>query len=91
MSVIGVYDGGDATIKDKSGQPVHVGVVMLRTVENESAPVDHVGYCRFHYKESIIKHLRRLVWQKPHHLKQDVVQEEKPKGQSGCEETMPEM
>lgn len=78
MSVIGVYDGGDANIKDKSGQPIHVGVVLLRTVENESAPVDHVGYCRYHYKESIIKNLRRIIWQKSHH--KEVVPEEKPQG-----------
>lgn len=79
MSVIGIYDGGDTTIKDKSGQPIHVGVITFRTVDNESAPVDHVGYCRLHYKESIIKNLRRLVWHKPHHT-HDVVQEAKPEG-----------
>ena len=78
MPVIGVYDGGATTIKDKSGQPIHVGVITFRTVDNESAPVDHVGYCRLHYKESIIKNLRRLVWHKPHH--KEVVPEEKPQG-----------
>jgi hypothetical protein len=78
MSVIGVYDGGDAKIKDKSGQTIHVGVVLLRTVTNESQPVDHVGYCRFHYKESVIKNLRRIIWQKSHD--KEVVPEEKPQG-----------
>jgi hypothetical protein len=63
--VLGVIDGGATQIKDKSGQPVNVGVIVIRTSENESAPVDHVGYCRLNYKDSIIKSLKRIKWHRP--------------------------
>jgi hypothetical protein len=60
--VLGVYDGGSTQIKDKSGQVMNVGVIVFRTSENESAPVDYVGYCRLNHKESIVKNLRRIKW-----------------------------
>lgn len=63
--VLGVYDGGSTQIKDKSGQMMNVGVIVFRTSENESAPVDHVGYCRLNYKDSIIKSLKRIKWPRP--------------------------
>lgn len=63
--VLGVYDGGSTQIKDKSGQMMNVGVIVFRTSENESAPVDHVGYCRLNHKDSIIKSLKRIKWHRP--------------------------
>lgn len=56
--VIGVFDGGTAVIKQ-----ANVGVIIFRTQENESKPVDNVGYCRLNYKDSIIKYLKKIHWQ----------------------------
>jgi len=58
---IGVYDGGTTSITIH-GKPVNVGVVIFRVSKNESAPVDHIAYCKLYYKDSIIKNLKRLVW-----------------------------
>lgn len=61
--VIGFCDLGTETIKH-NGNPVTVGVISFRTVENES-PVDYIGRYRLNYKDSIIKNLKRIVWAKP--------------------------
>ena len=74
--VIGVFDLGMATIKF-NGSPHNVGVISIRTSENESAPVDHIGYCRLNYKDSIIKNLKRIVWAKPVPSKIDKEKEKK--------------
>jgi hypothetical protein len=62
--VIGVFDLGITTI-EHNGKPFTVGAISIRTSENESAPVDHIGYCRLNYKDSIIKNLKRIAWAKP--------------------------
>jgi hypothetical protein len=51
----GIYDGGN---------PVKVGVLIFRISENESAPVDHIAYFPYHYREATFKYLKRLAWQK---------------------------
>ena len=62
--VIGILDGGTTTI-GINGKPSNVGVIIFRTSENESAPVDHIGFCKLVYKDAIIKNLKRIVWAKP--------------------------
>ena len=62
--VIGIFDGGSAVIQHK-GQPLNVGVIIWRTSDCESKPVDYTGYCLLNYKESIIKNLKRIHWIKP--------------------------
>jgi hypothetical protein len=62
--VIGVFDRGMASIK-RNGGSLNVGVISIRVSENESAPVDYIGYCRLNYKDSIIKNLKRIHWLKP--------------------------
>ena len=75
--ILGVYDLGTATIKHK-GHHVVVGAISIRTSENESAPVDYIGYCRLNYKDSIIKNLKRIVWAKPEPVEKIVKPERKP-------------
>ena len=70
--VIGVYDLGMATIKI-NGNPLNVGVISIRMSENESAPVDYIGYCRLSYKDSIIKNFKRIVWAKPVPPKEEMI------------------
>jgi len=61
--VIGVYDG-DTTVIKRNGHSTIVGVIIFRTSDNESAPVDHIGHCKLIYKDSIIKNLKRIMWAK---------------------------
>lgn len=69
---IDVFDLGTTTIKYK-GNPITVGAISIRVSENESAPVDYIGYCRLNYKDSIIKNLKRIVWAKPINPKEDEI------------------
>ena len=71
--LIGIFDGG-STIIHISGQPYNVGVVVFRASVDEAAPVDFIAYCRLVYKDSIIKNLKRLAWQKLKPPKIDVTQ-----------------
>jgi len=60
--VIGVYDGGSTIIKH-NGHPANVGVIHLRIAKDE-VPETITGYCRPNHKESIIKYLSRIAWEK---------------------------
>jgi hypothetical protein len=60
--VIGVYDGGYETLFF-NGMKVNASVIIFRTQNNESEPVNHVGYCQPHVRESIIKYLKKIQWQ----------------------------
>jgi len=59
--IIGIHDGGIA--KDRYGHTVGIIVFMITT--NESKPEILIGHCRPNYRDSIIKNLKRLTWQKP--------------------------
>jgi hypothetical protein len=61
-NVIGVFDGGFEKLF-LNGKYINAGVIIFRTQENESAPVDHIGYCQPHMKDSIIKYLGKILWQ----------------------------
>jgi hypothetical protein len=61
-NVIGVFDGGFEKLFH-NGKFINAGVIIFRTQENESAPVDHTGYCQPHMKDSIIKYLGKILWQ----------------------------
>jgi hypothetical protein len=58
--VLQILDGG--IIKEK-GKPM--GVIRFLISTNEGAPEQLTGYCLPNYRDSIIKSLKRLVWQKP--------------------------
>lgn len=62
-NLIGIYDGGSKVV-EVNGHPVNVGVLIFRASENESAPIDYIAHYRLHYRDSILKYLKRLVWQK---------------------------
>ena len=62
--VIGIIDGG-YTVIERKGHPANVGVIIFRTSNNESAPINHIGYCRPIYKDSIIHNLKRIMWEQP--------------------------
>jgi hypothetical protein len=61
--IIGVFDGKYTTITIKERR-VNVGVIIFRTQLNESSPVDYIGYCEPVYKDSIIKYLQKIRWDK---------------------------
>jgi hypothetical protein len=61
--LIGIFDGGTTVIKH-NGQPHNVGVVIFRASVNEAASVDFIAHYQLVYKDSIIKNLKRLLWQK---------------------------
>jgi len=59
--IVGIYDGGVIVDRHKK----KVGVVIFKIVTNESAPEVMIGHCHPNYRDSIIKNLKRLAWQKP--------------------------
>lgn len=63
-NLIGIYDGG-STVVEVNGHPVKIGVLIFRASENESVPIDYIAHYRLHYRDSILKYLKRLIWQKP--------------------------
>jgi hypothetical protein len=62
QQVIGVFDGGFEKLFF-NGQMINAGVIVFRTAQNESEPIDHVGYCAPHIRDSIIKYLKKIQWQ----------------------------
>jgi hypothetical protein len=64
MEVIGIFDGGKGKIKHK-GQSIDVNVIIFRTQERESAPVDHIGYYSVFLKKSVINALKNIHWYQP--------------------------
>lgn len=75
-NLVEIYDGG-TTVMEINGHPVNYGVLIFRTSENESAPVDYKAFYRLHYRDSIIKNLGRIFFPK---------QEQKPKEYSAARE-----
>jgi len=73
---IGVYDGGSTIITNRNGHPITVGKVIFRMSENESKPVDHIAYCKLCYKDSIVKSLKRLVWEENNMKKSTVTMDQ---------------
>lgn len=63
-NLITIFDDGITNI-EVNGYPVKFGVLRFRASQNESAPVDYIAHYRYHYRESIIKSLNRLAFQKP--------------------------
>lgn len=59
--VIGVFDGGFEKLFF-NGQTINAGVIIFRTQHNESEPVNHIGYCAPHIRDSIIKYLKKIQW-----------------------------
>ena len=74
--VIGVFDGGRKKIKHK-GQFVDVNVIIFRTQQNESAPIDHIGYYSVFLKKSIINALNNIHWLQPEPPKEEMVKLER--------------
>lgn len=57
MSIIGIIDGGFAVNEKRN-----VGVIIFRISENESEPIEHLGYCNPWDKDTIINHLKKLYF-----------------------------
>lgn len=57
--LIKIIDGGFGII-NHNNRSINVGKIIFRVSDNESTPMDHIGYCRPNHKESIIKSLKRL-------------------------------
>ena len=60
--IIGAFDGGVAEIKH-NGQPLKVGVIILKAMLNDQ-PIIYEGRYRLNYQESIIKTFKRIAWVK---------------------------
>jgi len=59
--IVNIYDGG--VTKDSQGRTV--GVICFQISINEGKPEELIGHCLPNYRDSIIKNLKSLVWQKP--------------------------
>ena len=67
MKVIGIFDGGTATIKHK-GQRIDVGVIRFRMQNNEEVPFEINGYYNKFFRKNVLgglKHLHFLQEEKP--------------------------
>ena len=69
--IIGVYDGG-FTFMDIKGEKARVGVINLRIVRNE-VPEIITGYCHPYSKNTIIRKMEQIVWQRPEEQKPKIV------------------
>lgn len=58
--LLNIFDGGIKKVNGKS-----LGVVVFELSIREGAPEIMVGYCQPNFRESIIKNLKRLFWNKP--------------------------
>lgn len=58
-NLIAIYDGG---IRQHQGHKV--GVIIFKIANNESTPEEIIGYCHPNFRNSIIKNLKRLNFQK---------------------------
>lgn len=57
--VLQIFDGGIVRKKGKL-----VGVIHFLISTNEGSPEQLTGYCQPNFRDSIIKNLKRLAWQK---------------------------
>jgi hypothetical protein len=71
--IIGVYDGG---IQKHQGHKV--GVIVFKFVTNEGKPEEIVGYCNPNFRDSVIKNLKRLNFQKQKAEENDAGRETAP-------------
>ena len=53
--VIDIFDGGIENIKGRN-----VGKIIFKIVTNEGKPEEMTGLCLPHFRDSIIKNLKRL-------------------------------
>jgi hypothetical protein len=58
-NLIDIYDGG---IRNHQGHKV--GVIIFKITKNVSTPEEIIGYCHPNFRDSIIKNLKRLNFQK---------------------------
>ena len=69
--LINIYDGG--TTIDKRGHKV--GIVIFRVSTNEGVPEDVIAHCLPNFRDSIIKNLKRLNFQKANSEENDTGRE----------------
>ena len=66
--IVNIYDGG--ITKDPRGRTV--GVIRFMISTNEGHPEEIVGHCLPNFHDSIIKNLKRLAWQKPQEIQNEL-------------------
>jgi hypothetical protein len=59
-NVLQIYDCGITQVK---GNPR--GVILFKISTDTGAAEEMIAYCHVNYRDTIIKNLKRLSWQKP--------------------------